>query len=122
MEREDIHYVHYTCIKVHLHVNRAADIHVVGTHVHYVYVHVHVQQCVYTCKCMYMYLRLNSVYSIFLLGCAVYCMLYIPVLKAGHPGVLVICVHVCTVRVWCITCRSGFPFFSSFISNRITYM
>ena len=40
----------------------------------------------------------------------------IPVLKAGHPAVLVIlCLRVCTVRVWCL--GSEFPFFSSSTTN-----
>ena len=35
-----------------------------------------------------------------------------------HPGVLVIvCLHVCTVRVWCI--GSGFPFYFHLLTSII---
>ena len=57
--------------------------------------------CYFCQKCIYLHVHVKPT---------------IPVLKAGHSGVLVIvCLRVCTVRVWCI--GSGFSFFSSSTTN-----
>ena len=69
--------------------------------------------CVGELQCMSM-LHIHHVHCI----CSTYTMytVHVHVPHHPHPGVLVIlCLRVCTVRVWCI--GSGFPFFSSSVTN-----